>query len=101
MTNRLFIIYFVVIFALGGIVINSYASTTGIEGNISLWWDIYEQNENGVKQPRTGELAADIANGFALKKARATLKHENQDYHLDQLYFLKHKFLLFFLYIFL
>jgi hypothetical protein len=57
---------------------NSYAGHLNLEGNMSLWWDIYEENENGIMQPRTRKPAADVASGFNLKQARVSLNYEDE-----------------------
>lgn len=54
-----------------------HADRLDLEGNLSFWWDIYEENENGVIQPRTGKPAADSTSGFNLKKARVKLNYED------------------------
>ena len=58
-------------------------SQTHIEGDFSFWWDIYEQNENGILQAGTREPAADVTSGFNLKQARITLHHRDSSNSLS------------------
>lgn len=50
---------------------------SSITGSTSLWWTMYEQNENGILQTGTYEKAAQVASGFNLKQARLTFEHNN------------------------
>ncbi|MBD3184588.1 hypothetical protein GF312_20070 [Candidatus Poribacteria bacterium] len=61
----------------------SYSQQLDIEGNLSLWYDIYEENENQVRQATTGILAADTTSGFNLKQGRVAFNYKNPDTKLD------------------
>ncbi|MBM3242443.1 hypothetical protein FJZ31_39795 [Candidatus Poribacteria bacterium] len=78
--NLLFFPYFLLLVILLFIELpkDSYAGRLDLEGNMSLWWDIYEENENGIMQPRTREPAADVASGFNLKQGRISLNYEDE-----------------------
>jgi hypothetical protein len=56
---------------------HSHAGRLDIEGSMSLWWNIYEENENGIRQARTQKPAADVASGFNLKQGRVSLNYED------------------------
>jgi len=60
----------------------SYGGDLDIGGDMSLWWNIYEENENGILQARTETPAADVASGFNLKQARVNLSYEDNEKHL-------------------
>jgi len=53
---------------------------SSITGSTSLWWTMYEQNENGILQTGTYEKAAQVASGFNLKQARLTFEHNNNSF---------------------
>jgi len=55
-----------------------HAEHFNVEGNLSLWWDIYENNENGIMQPSTREPAADVVSGFNLKQGRIIFNYEDE-----------------------
>lgn len=48
------------------------APSLEIHGYAQLWWTVYEGAENGLRQPVTGEAAADHASGFLLRRVRLT-----------------------------
>jgi hypothetical protein len=43
------------------------------EADLSIWWVIHEEMENGIRQTGTGDEAAQEASGFNLNRARASL----------------------------
>lgn len=55
----------------------------GLDGNISLWWDIYEENENGIIQAGTEDPAAKVASGFNIRQARVTFNYDDTDYPIN------------------
>jgi len=57
----------------------TFAEST-ITGNTSIWYTMYEQNENGVLQAGTYEKAAQVASGFNLKQARLTFEQSNHPF---------------------
>ena len=75
--NYLCFLFFIILlfFELPGA---SHADNLKFEGDMSLWWNIYEENENGIIQPRTGKPAADVASGFNLKQGRVSLNYEDE-----------------------
>jgi len=79
MRNRAFgqyILFFLIMYSL--VSPNEvHASQLGLEGNMSLWWNIYEENENGIMEARTQTPAADVASGFNLKQGRVILNYED------------------------
>lgn len=83
MCNRnLFFPILIIIFLL--IVYNtSLAGQLDLSANTSLWWNIYEENENGVLQTRTKEPAADTVSGFNIKQARVSLDYKDSKQHID------------------
>lgn len=62
--------------------INYIASgDSNLSGNINVWWNIYEQNENGVKQAGTKDDAADVTSGFNVKQARLTYDYNKNAFN--------------------
>ncbi len=55
------------------------SDNSNLSGNINVWY-IYEQNENGAKQPGTKDDAADIASGFIIKQARLAYNYNNNPF---------------------
>ena len=55
----------------------SHADNLNLAGNVSLWWNIYEENENGIRQPRTQKAAADVVSGFNFKQGRVHLNYKD------------------------
>ncbi len=55
------------------------AGNLDMEGNMSLWWNIYEQNENGIMQARSQDPAADVVSGFNLKQGRISFNYEDTE----------------------
>jgi len=41
-----------------------------VHGYVQLWWTLLEEVENGLKQPLSGDEAADVTSGFSLRRAR-------------------------------
>ena len=68
-----------IVLQISGLSSNSLSDHLALEGNLSLWWDIYEQNENGILQTRTGSPAADVASGFNLKQGRISLNYRDNE----------------------
>lgn len=54
-------------------------SAVGVEGNLSFWWIINEQVENGVLEPGTGDKAAQTASGFNFKQGRLGFHFTSSD----------------------
>jgi len=52
------------------------------QADVSFWWDIVEQDENGARQLGTDDLAAQETSGFRLNRARITLFPSLPEYHL-------------------
>jgi len=50
-----------------------------VETNMSLWWTVWEDTENGARAPYTSEEAAQAASGFNLKQGRVILRFEDTD----------------------
>jgi hypothetical protein len=76
------ITFCLLIFAIG---IYSYqvciaSDSSNISGNINVWWNVYEQNENGVQQSGTKDNAADVASGFNIKQARLTYDYNKSPF---------------------
>jgi hypothetical protein len=57
----------------------------GIEANSSFWFTIYEEVENGLIQPGSGDPAADHASGFNFKLGRVALTFESPDRKIEAL----------------
>jgi hypothetical protein len=57
----------------------------GIEANSSFWLTIYEQVENGLVQPVSGDPAADHASGFNFKLGRIALTFLSPDEKIEAL----------------
>ncbi len=57
----------------------------GIEVNSSFWVTIYEEVENGLVQPGSGDAAADHASGFNFKLGRIALTFESPDRKIEAL----------------
>ena len=55
---------------------NSRAGDLDLSGNVSLWLTAYEENENGILQPRTLSPAADVTSGFNFKQGRLNLEYQ-------------------------
>lgn len=43
---------------------------------LQVWWIPWEQAENGLRQPITGDEAADVASGFGIHRARVGVSFE-------------------------
>ena len=56
-----------------------------VEGDMSFWWVIQEQVENGVVQAGSGDQAAQEASGFNLKQGRIAFDWENSDRRVEAL----------------
>ncbi len=50
--------------------------------NLSFWWTIYEENENGIRQMGSQDPAADVTSGFSIRQARVVLYYEDTDHNL-------------------
>jgi len=57
----------------------------GIEGNASFLWLIHEQNENGVRQPGSGDPSAEEASGFSFRQGRLGFYFISDEYDLEAL----------------
>jgi hypothetical protein len=79
MQNRVLCLCLLLIVLIGS---RSYGGNVGFEGDMSLWWSIYEENENGILQTRTETPAADVVSGFSLKQGRVSLCYEDTEKHL-------------------
>lgn len=76
-SNLCFLLFlFVLLLELPG---NLHADNLNLDGDMSLWWNIYEENENGIRQPRTQKSAADVASGFNFKQGRVNLNYEDAE----------------------
>jgi len=56
-------------------------SVFDIETNLSLWWVLLEENQNGIEQAGSGDPAEEAASGFAIKQGRIILSYEDTDNH--------------------
>jgi hypothetical protein len=56
-----------------------------VEGDLSFWWIIQEQVENGQTQAGSGDQAAQEASGFAFKQGRIAFAWENPDKRVEAL----------------
>jgi hypothetical protein len=54
-----------------------------LEGDISVWWNLYEENPNGILQAGSKDPAATSASGFNLKQGRLILDYLESDSHLS------------------
>jgi hypothetical protein len=79
MLNRVFKLCILLVVALQPFILinSSHAGHLDLSGSMSLWWNIYEENENGITHARTREPAANITTGFNLKQGRVILDYED------------------------
>ena len=59
MRNFPFVLYLFLLTSFFILPDESSGDNISFQGDFSLWWDIYEETENYVIQPRTGKPAAD------------------------------------------
>jgi len=74
-----------VIFSIALPAMLSFASdgTFIADGDISFWWNIYEENENGIQQEVTKEPGSDTTSGFNIKQARLSFGYKDGIYPLE------------------
>lgn len=59
---------------------NSDADTLlGVESDMSLWWTVYEESENGILQMGSEDSAAQAASGFNIKMGRLIFDLEDTE----------------------
>lgn len=51
----------------------------GVEANMSIWWTIYEQNENRIRQMSSGDPATNSTSGFAIKQGRVIFGYDDPE----------------------
>ncbi len=65
------------------------AGELDIEGELGLWWVLYEGADNGIIQAGTEDPASDVASGFNLNRARLAFVYGEPDYRLSGKFQLK------------
>jgi hypothetical protein len=56
--------------------LDAYANLN-IDGSTSVWWTIYEQNENGIIQQGSLDKSSEVASGFNIKQSRLTFDYND------------------------
>jgi hypothetical protein len=54
-----------------------------INSSTSVWWTLYEQNENGIIQQGSLDKSSEVASGFNVKQSRLTFDYNDSKYPLN------------------